>query len=70
MVDYVDDGITFNISALYYISLTEKANTTEQHSNPPPTRAGVVSGIEVKVGFSPLGGTAVVLHDFIYLRLW
>ena len=61
---------TLNISALHHISLMRKVNTTECLSNLPPTRAGVASGIEVKVGFSHLGAAMVVPLDFINLRLW
>ena len=60
---------TLNISALHHSSLMVKANNTELLSHLPPTRAGVASSIEVKVGISPLGGATVVPLHFINFRL-
>ena len=61
---------TLNISALHCVSLMAKANTMEYLSNPPPTWAGVFSGIEVKVCFSPLGGAVEVPLHFSNLSTW
>ena len=60
---------TLNVSPLHCVSLMGKVKTTEYLSNLPPTWAGVASGIEVKVCFSPLGGAVEVPLHFKNLRL-
>jgi hypothetical protein len=45
-----------------------KVKSTEYLSNLCPTWAGVASGIEVKVGFSPLGGAVEVPPHFKNIR--
>ena len=61
---------TLNISVFHHISLTVKTTPTECPSNPAPSRDWMVSGIEVKVRFSPLGGTMEVSLYFVSLNLW
>ena len=61
---------TLNISVFHHISLTEKITHTECPSNLAPSRDWMVSGIEVKVRFSPLGGSMEVSHYFVCLNPW
>ena len=61
---------TLNVSAFHHISLTEKITQTECLSNLAPSRDWMVSGIEVKVRFSPLGGTMEVSLYFTCLNPW
>ena len=61
---------TLNISVFHHTSLTGKITPTECLSNLAPSRDWMVSGIEVKVRFSPLGGTMEVSIYFVHLNTW
>ena len=61
---------TLNISVFHHISLMVKVNPMEYPNNLPPTWPRVASGIEVKVGFCPLGGAMVVSINFSNLCTW